>query len=97
METELQAARALLYLAAAKVSEGAPDKTKFAAMAKRFGMGVDLQIELPGTRSGFVPTREWRLKQGKPWNLGDTIVHGIGQGFYQLTPLSLATMTGHRA
>ena len=36
METELQAARALLYLAAAKVSEGAPDKTKFAAMAKRF-------------------------------------------------------------
>ena len=70
---------------------------RIAAMAKRFGMGVDLQIELPGTRSGFVPTREWRLKQGKPWNLGDTIVHGIGQGFYQLTPLSLATMTARLA
>ena len=36
MATELEAARALLYLAAAKVSANAPDKTKFAAMAKRF-------------------------------------------------------------
>lgn len=36
MATELEAARALLYLAAAKVTAGAPDKTKFAAMAKRF-------------------------------------------------------------
>jgi alkylation response protein AidB-like acyl-CoA dehydrogenase len=35
MATDLEAARALLYLAAAKVSAGAPDKTKFAAMAKR--------------------------------------------------------------
>ncbi|MFC0408022.1 penicillin-binding protein 2 [Roseomonas elaeocarpi] len=70
---------------------------RIAAMAKRFGLGVDLDIELPGTRSGFVPTREWRLKQGKPWNLGDTIVHGIGQGFYQLTPLSLATMAARLA
>src|SRR5262249_15113332 len=36
MATELEAARALLYLAAAKVTAGAPDKTRFAAMAKRF-------------------------------------------------------------
>ncbi len=35
MATDLEAARALLYLAAAKVSEGAPDKTRFAAMAKK--------------------------------------------------------------
>ena len=35
MATELEAARALLYLAAAKVTAGAPDKTRFAAMAKR--------------------------------------------------------------
>lgn len=34
MATELEAARALLYKAAQKVSEGAPDKTQFAAMAK---------------------------------------------------------------
>ncbi|MBO1076232.1 penicillin-binding protein 2 [Roseomonas marmotae] len=70
---------------------------RITAMAKRFGMGVDLEIELPGTRSGFSPTRDWRIKQGKPWNLGDTVVHGIGQGFYQFTPLSLATMAARLA
>ncbi len=35
MATDLEAARALLYLAAAKVTDGAPDKTRFAAMAKK--------------------------------------------------------------
>ncbi|HEY8611269.1 MAG TPA: penicillin-binding protein 2 [Roseomonas sp.] len=70
---------------------------RIAAMARRLGLGVDLDIELPGARRGLVPTREWRQAQGKPWNLGDTVVHGIGQGFYQLTPLSLATMTARLA
>ncbi|MDB5380197.1 MAG: mrdA [Rubritepida sp.] len=70
---------------------------RIAAMARRFGLGVDLDIELPGTRRGLVPTREWREAQGKGWALGDTVVHGIGQGFYQLTPLSLATMTARLA
>src|SRR3546814_19530762 len=36
METELQAARTLLYAAAVQVTENAPDKVRFAAMAKRF-------------------------------------------------------------
>jgi acyl-CoA dehydrogenase len=35
MATDLEAARALLYMAACKVNENAPDKTRFAAMAKR--------------------------------------------------------------
>ena len=53
METELQAARTLLYVAAAKVTAGAPDKTKFAAMAKRLatdsGMAVvDRALQLHG-------------------------------------------------
>jgi len=53
METELQAARILLYTAAAKVTAGAPDKTKFAAMAKRLatdtGMAVvDRALQLHG-------------------------------------------------
>jgi alkylation response protein AidB-like acyl-CoA dehydrogenase len=53
METELQAARILLYTAAAKVSAGAPDKTKFSAMAKRLatdtGMAVvDRALQLHG-------------------------------------------------
>lgn len=53
MATELEAARALLYLAAAKVSANAPDKTKFAAMAKRFATDtgssvVDRALQLHG-------------------------------------------------
>jgi alkylation response protein AidB-like acyl-CoA dehydrogenase len=35
MATDLEAARALLYLAAAKVNANAPDKSRFSAMAKR--------------------------------------------------------------
>ncbi len=70
---------------------------RIAAMSRRFGLGVDLEIDLPGARRGLVPTREWRMAQGHPWNLGDTVVHGIGQGFYQLTPLALATMAARLA
>ncbi len=53
METDLQAARTLLYAAAARVGEATPDKTKFAAMAKRLatdtGMSVaDRALQLHG-------------------------------------------------
>ena len=53
METELQAARALLYMAAAKVTAGSPDKTRFAAMAKRLATDtgsavVDRALQLHG-------------------------------------------------
>ena len=70
---------------------------RIAAMAARFGLGTKLDIELPGTRTGMVPTRAWRMAQGKAWNIGDTIVSGIGQGYMQLTPLSLATMAARIA
>ena len=70
---------------------------RISAMARRFGLGVDLEIEIPGVRRGLSPTRAWREAQGKPWALGDTVIHGIGQGFFQYTPLSLATMTARLA
>jgi alkylation response protein AidB-like acyl-CoA dehydrogenase len=44
MATDLEAARALLYLAAAKVTAGAPDKTKFAAMAKKLASDSGSEI-----------------------------------------------------
>jgi penicillin-binding protein 2 len=64
---------------------------QIAAMAHRLGLGVDLDLDLPGQRSGLIPTREWRIRQGHAWNIGDTIVSGIGQGYVQVTPLQLAT------
>lgn len=70
---------------------------RIAAMANRLGLGVTPTIDLPGARKGLVPTREWREAQGHPWNLGDTVVHGIGQGFLQLTPLQLSTMVARVA
>ena len=62
-----------------------------AAMSNRLGLGVELELDLPGQRSGLIPTREWRIGNGHAWNVGDTIVSGIGQGFVQVTPLQLAT------
>jgi alkylation response protein AidB-like acyl-CoA dehydrogenase len=44
METELQAARILLYTAAAKVTAGAADKTKFSAMAKRLATDTGMSV-----------------------------------------------------
>jgi penicillin-binding protein 2 len=62
-----------------------------ATMAHRLGLGTQLELDLPGQRAGLIPTREWRIGQGHYWNIGDTIVSGIGQGYIQVTPLQLAT------
>ena len=44
METELQAARTLLYEAAAKLDAKSPDASKFCAMAKRFVTDVGFRV-----------------------------------------------------
>jgi acyl-CoA dehydrogenase len=44
MATDLEAARALLYLAAAKVSANAPDKSRFSAMAKKLASDSGSEI-----------------------------------------------------
>ena len=41
--------------------------------------------------SGMVPTKDWRTSKGHPWQLGDTVVSGIGQGYIVVSPLQLAT------
>lgn len=64
------------------------------AMARRLGLGQTLDIDLPGERSGLIPSREWKLAtRGEPWHRGETLVAAIGQGFVLTTPLQLATMT----
>ena len=59
MATELEAARALLYIAAAKVTANAPDKTKFAAMAKRLatdtGSSVVDRVGSAELKARFLP------------------------------------------
>lgn len=70
---------------------------RVAAMANRFGMGVDLDIELPGSRRGLIPTKAWAAKTGHQWGIGDTVNCGIGQGYVEATPLGLCTYTSRVA
>lgn len=62
--------------------------------AKKFGIGTKTGIELPGERSGLLPTPEnkARIFPGERWMLGDTFNAAIGQGINLATPMQLATM-----
>ncbi len=67
---------------------------RLAAGAGRLGLGQALGIDLPGERSGLLPTRAWKQEAlGKPWLVGETVIAGIGQGYVLSTPLQLAVMT----
>ncbi|MDX2027932.1 MAG: penicillin-binding protein 2 [Alphaproteobacteria bacterium] len=63
------------------------------AMAKRFGLGQKLGLDLPHERAGLVPGRAWKsATQGSNWQQGETLVAAIGQGYMLATPLQLAVM-----
>ncbi len=69
-----------------------------AAMGRRFGLGQRLGIDLPGEKAGLMPTRDWKFATiGKRWQVGETLISGIGQGFVLTTPLQLAVMTARLA
>ena len=71
---------------------------RIAAMAKRFGLGAPVGIDLPGERGGVIPTKAWKLANiGEIWQGGETLVSAIGQGFVLTTPLQLAVMTARIA
>ena len=66
---------------------------RLAAMARRFGFGGVLGIDIPGERPGLIPSREWKFAtSGSAWTQGETLIAGIGQGSVLATPLQLATM-----
>ena len=65
-----------------------------AAMARRFGIGEPLGIDLMNEKGGLMPDKAWKLKAlNRPWIIGETLSCGIGQSYVQTTPLQLATMT----
>jgi len=68
------------------------------ASARKLGLGAPTGIEIPGERSGFIPTPEWKRKTFKePWQLGETLVAGIGQGYILTTPLQLCVLAARLA
>ncbi len=88
METELQAARILLYAAAVKVTDDTPDKTRFAAMAKRLatdtGSSVaDRALQLHG---GYGYLQDYPIE--RIWR--DLRVHRILEGTNEIMRLIIA-------
>ena len=82
MATDLEAARALLYLAAAKVTDNAPDKSKFSALAKRLATDsgskvVNDALQLFG---GYGYLKEYPIERF--WR--DLRVHSILEGTNQV-------------
>lgn len=71
---------------------------RIADMARRFGLGGKVGLELPGERPGLIPDPKWKrqtLKQ--PWHQGETLIASMGQGYVLTTPLQLAVMTARLA
>ena len=61
---------------------------------EQFGLGAKSGIDLPGERSGLVPSAEWKKKtKNEVWYPGDTMHLAIGQGDLLVTPLQVANYT----
>ena len=61
---------------------------------KNFSFGSKTGIDMPFESSGVLPSDEWKKKNvGYKWTDGDTVITGIGQGYFLATPLQLAYAT----
>ncbi len=59
-----------------------------------FGFGRRQGRDIQGDLPGILPSREWkRQARNQSWYLGETVISGIGQGFWVTTPLQLAAAT----
>ena len=60
----------------------------------QFGFGSRTGIDLTGESTGLLPSREWKRRaKRQPWYPGETLIMGIGQGYFLTTPLQLAAAT----
>jgi acyl-CoA dehydrogenase len=82
MATDLEAARALLYIAAAKVTANAPDKSRFSAMAKRLSTDSGSEIVSKALQlfGGYGYLRDYPIERF--WR--DLRVHSILEGTNQV-------------
>lgn len=64
----------------------------------QFGFGRITELDVPHERSGLLPSRAWKRRMRKePWFPGETLNIGIGQGYWQVTPLQMAQATARLA
>lgn len=60
----------------------------------RLGFGGQTGIDLTGEVTGVLPSRAWKSERFKQdWYPGETVITGIGQGYWVTTPLQLAQAT----
>jgi len=66
---------------------------RMSVTAKQFGLGKKVLNNFNEERSGLVPDTKWKLKNiGTGWVLGETLISGIGQGYFLSTPIQLCLM-----
>tara|TARA_B100000767_G_scaffold14597_1_gene13963 strand:- start:55 stop:1989 length:1935 start_codon:yes stop_codon:yes gene_type:complete len=66
--------------------------------AKKFGLGKKVLSDFVEERAGVVPNTKWKKKFiGQNWYIGETLHSGIGQGYFQSTPIQLCLMTAQIA
>jgi len=66
--------------------------------AKKFGLGEKVLSDFTEERAGVVPNTMWKKKFiGQNWYIGETLHSGIGQGYFQSTPIQLCLMTAQLA
>jgi len=71
---------------------------RLAITANKFGLGNRVFDILNEERAGLVPSTKWKIKNiGKGWVLGETLLAGIGQGYFQVTPIQLCLMSAQLA
>lgn len=67
---------------------------KMSGFLKYFDFGQRTGIDLNSESRGILPSREWKRRtKRQPWYPGETVIAGIGQGYFLTTPLQLATAT----
>ena len=71
---------------------------RLSVTAKKFGFGNKAFSILREEKAGVVPSTKWKLKNiGKGWVLGETLISGIGQGYFQSTPMQICLMMAQLA
>jgi penicillin-binding protein 2 len=64
---------------------------KMDAFLSKFGFGSETGVDLPSESSGVLPSPAWkRATYNQPWYTGETVIAGIGQGYWMVTPMQLA-------
>ena len=71
---------------------------RLSVTAKEYGLGKKVLGNFVEEKSGVVPNTKWKKDNiGRGWVLGETLISGIGQGYFQTTPIQLCLMMAQLA